>query len=152
MTKIAIPRELKPLSRSFRMFVDMMLTKLHVNRHKGFGDVPYTYLLRGLHDEMRELEEALRKDDQMAIMAEAADVANFAYLIALRATTQTRVQFREETNQDDHRPSVQDPAGPSARLGPEMGRIAKRSAPDGFGSLFSGVHAGPILGSDASEE
>ena len=152
MTKITIPSELKPLSRSFRMFVDMMLTKLHVNRHKGFGDVPYNTLLWGLHDEMKELEEALHGNDQMAVMAEAADVANFAYLIALRATTQTRVQFLEETKENVHRPSVQDPASPGARLDPKVGGIAKRPASDGFGSLFSGVHAGPILGSDASEE
>lgn len=65
-------------------FAEQMMAKLNANRHKGddwaaLGD---SRLLQLLGDEVEELAESTNGADIEAIIAEAADVANFAMMIA----------------------------------------------------------------------
>lgn len=65
-------------------FAEMMEQKLDANRHKGnregWAKIPPRELLRLLRREVRELDEAINLGGDVA--AEAADVANFAMMIA----------------------------------------------------------------------
>ena len=80
-----------------KRFLDMMRHKLDSGRHKGRvgWDRHWTNcswamqpcgvegaLMYGLRQEVRELEEALRHGKPEQIMEEAADVANFAMMVA----------------------------------------------------------------------
>jgi hypothetical protein len=63
-----------------------MRAKLEANEHKGSWRRTPTYLLmRGLRDELEELADALIANTPEAVVKEAADVANFALMIADRA-------------------------------------------------------------------
>jgi hypothetical protein len=89
-----------PLGYTVQAFAAVMQSKLAEpkNRHKGgwkgvdygpFGDgrghvwtESTEYLLRRLREEVDELEAALAGDDKDLIASEAADVGNFAMMIA----------------------------------------------------------------------
>lgn len=62
-------------------FVDSMRRKLGANDHKD-PDRSYNSLMMGLDEEVKELEAAILEGGD--ILGEAVDVANFAYLVALR--------------------------------------------------------------------
>lgn len=65
-------------------FARAMEEKLAENDHKGgWLDETFTWLLGRLEDEMRELKRAVRKGEPArTVLREAADVANFAMMIA----------------------------------------------------------------------
>ena len=60
-----------------------MLYKLEINSNKGrWQDVNTQEALEKLMEEAIELREALQTDNTVSILLEAADVANFALIIA----------------------------------------------------------------------
>lgn len=60
-----------------------MWEKLRANAHKRhWSEVSESFLYRRLLDELGELAEALGRGDGAAIQREAADVANFAMMLA----------------------------------------------------------------------
>lgn len=86
------------IPRSLLWFADAMGSRLEENQHKGgWHDETFAYLLTRLRQETRELADELKKADAMTlstvngeasrgrIAQEAADVANFAYMIAVNA-------------------------------------------------------------------
>lgn len=64
-------------------FVQLMLRKLEANAHKGRWE---NCILEDMHDklvdEVVELNDAIEDGDQEGVLLEAADVANFAMIIA----------------------------------------------------------------------
>lgn len=84
----------KSYTKKVAHFGDLMLHRLRANTHKGsWDDCDEDYLLGRLQQEMNELEAAVAPGDLgwktlrhvIAIEHEAADVANFAMMIAERA-------------------------------------------------------------------
>ena len=64
-------------------FSNLMESKLASNDHKdGWDKCTYEYLLRRLIEEVRELIEAIKLRNYQNVSKEAADVANFAMMIA----------------------------------------------------------------------
>lgn len=64
-------------------FLGEMQLKLQENSHKeGWINLHYPYLLRRIGGELAELRRAIKKGDEEEIIREAADVANFAMMIA----------------------------------------------------------------------
>lgn len=63
-------------------FANHMFTKMRQNRHKAhWSTVTNSWLLERLKEEVQELEDAMRGNSDNVPM-EAADVANFAAMIA----------------------------------------------------------------------
>lgn len=79
---------MKTYTSSVRWFEKFMLSKLRKNRHKGhWNSCAITYLLHRLNIERRELDSIYKRwlDGQATaeqVINEAADVANFAMMIA----------------------------------------------------------------------
>ena len=70
-------------SRAVEWFAGEMETKLNKNEHKGgWESSSAAYLLRRLKQEVAELENACSFRGGEAVVSEAADVANFAMMIA----------------------------------------------------------------------
>ena len=66
---------------SLAWFTNAMQTELDNNRHKGgWGSMSQKWLLRRLRQETKELERAIAEGKN--VVEEAADVANFAMMIA----------------------------------------------------------------------
>ena len=74
----------RDISTPLRLFAARMAEKLHKNDHKGTWDeLSYEYLLARLRQETGELTEAIEaRLPANDIIDEAADVANFAMMIA----------------------------------------------------------------------
>lgn len=74
-------------------FADAMLRELEINAHKGgWEHESVGWLLRRMKQEVRELDRALKKGAPMGdVISEAADVANFAMMIATNYTRQYRL-------------------------------------------------------------
>lgn len=69
-----------------RWFRQQMLGKLRINEHKGLWDAESDlYLFRRMEEEGVELLDAMDEGDLQEIIKEAADVANFAMMIATNA-------------------------------------------------------------------
>lgn len=94
--RITIPENLEPFADDLHFFVTMMLKKLNINRHKGYGNVPFVALYSGMETEIGELKEALAEREQFDVILEASDVANFAFLMAIRASQLSKIEYREE--------------------------------------------------------
>jgi hypothetical protein len=79
---IAIPKEVQQYKNDIRRFVDAMVFKLrkHANKGRWEGGNISQYVIK-LHGEVAELEVAVSERNTMEIMAEAADVANYAMII-----------------------------------------------------------------------
>lgn len=97
---IHLPKELQEiegLEADLHFFLDLMVRKLHLNRHKGFIEGKTLVTLRErLKDEMREMTEALRHESQFNAALECSDVANFAFLLAMACLHLTKDQYVEE--------------------------------------------------------
>lgn len=93
---INVPDDLAPFAVDLEYFVETMVRKLHVNRHKGTSTVPLDVLQNGLNAEVEELFNAISKESQFDVGLEACDVANFAFLIALRAWSLDKQQFERD--------------------------------------------------------
>lgn len=75
--------EMEQYAPDIQMFVGLMLEKLHKNLHKGrWENLPIAQAEVLLMGEVKELNTALRDESSDAIVREAADVANFAMIIA----------------------------------------------------------------------
>lgn len=72
-----------PLCATVQQFAAEMQNKLDENCHKGgWHDCTWHYLRKRLREETAELEIAVASRDKKRIVREAADVANFAMMIA----------------------------------------------------------------------
>lgn len=80
------PRDHVADNASVDLFALDMKRKLAANVHKKHWDeVPMIYLYQRMLEEEEELYTALKEGDIHSIIDEAADVANFAMMIADRA-------------------------------------------------------------------
>lgn len=97
---VYIPPELLEYEEDLHFFFDLMIRKLHLNRHKGFVDdkTIHTFLHR-LQDEMTELGNAIKHESQFSIALECCDTANIAFLLALCCLHQSKDKFNEERNE-----------------------------------------------------
>lgn len=94
---IHLPKELEPFEPDLKFFMDLMVRKLHINRHKGFAeDIPIAQLMRGLDGELEELGKALGSGSQFDTALEAVDIGNFAFLIAMKSWQMTKQDFKKE--------------------------------------------------------
>ncbi len=83
-------------ARSVIRFVDVMLEKLDENRHKGhWRDMSQKWLLNRLRQETGELRRAVEGGNATEIAREAADVANFAMMIADNALREEERRKRD---------------------------------------------------------
>lgn len=91
-----LPPELQPFEADLRLFIDMMVLKLRLNSAKGFAEgIHPVDMLNMLDAEFVELRKALLHESQEAVLAEAADVANFAWLTALAAIRMPKPEYKE---------------------------------------------------------
>ena len=93
---IPLPEGMEPYKDDLEYFVSTMVRKLHVNRHKGTSkELDVRGLMAGLNDEMLELAQAIRSEGQFDVPIEAADVANFAFLVSIAVWHMTRQNFED---------------------------------------------------------
>ena len=93
-----LPPELEPFAKDLQFFFSLMVKKLYVNRHKGFAEgVTLPEMFEYMKLEMWEMVEAAHKEGQFQTAMEAVDVANFAFLVSLRALMLTKPEFELET-------------------------------------------------------
>lgn len=91
---IHLPDEIAHYEGDLRFFFDLMVFKLNLNRHKGFGEgKDPTDLADRADDELTELRDACERGSQADVVMEAADVANFAWLTALCVSRMTKKEF-----------------------------------------------------------
>lgn len=80
---IRLPLECEPYKNDIRRFVNAMLYKLKINAFKGrWEQLTMSSVQAALSIEVAELNEAIEGGNTIDIMLEAADVANFALIIA----------------------------------------------------------------------
>lgn len=80
---IFIPYELEAVRPDLQRFFDAMVYKLRRNAHKGnWEDLPLDRAYKLMEGEMGELVNAVAEGNTSEIVFEAADVANFALMIA----------------------------------------------------------------------
>jgi len=92
--EIPVPKEFEPFKHDFRYFVESMVRKLHINRHKGFAENDsLESLMEIMRQEMEELTDARNNGSQSDVFFEAADVANLAFLVALKAWQMRKIDF-----------------------------------------------------------
>lgn len=91
---ISLPDELAPFEDDLEYFMNTMIRKLFINRHKGYaeGRTPAD-LFKGLQEEVAELARSLYNESQFEGAMEAIDVANMAFLVALRLWSMTKVEY-----------------------------------------------------------
>lgn len=97
---IFLPQELKDIpgfEDDLHFFIDLMVRKLHLNRHKGFVKGKTLQDLWDKHkDESQELYKALCDESQFNVALECSDSANFSFLIGLACLQMTKVEFEME--------------------------------------------------------
>lgn len=80
---VHIPPTLDSYEQDLRRFVDAMRYKLRRNAHKGrWEDMSIDEEFNLLRKEVEELRDAVRDGNMVEILLEAADVANFAMIVA----------------------------------------------------------------------
>jgi hypothetical protein len=95
--QIHLPKELKPFERHLKLFVDLMVQKLYLNRHKGFAEgADLKNVLKLLAAELLEVEEALRHKSQFEVAIEACDTANMSFILFLVTMKLNRMEFDEQ--------------------------------------------------------
>lgn len=81
--QIFVPPELKNEEADIKRFFDAMIFKLRKNADKrGFDTATVTGCVDRMNEEIDELTAAISEGNDLEIILEAADVANFALLIA----------------------------------------------------------------------
>ena len=81
--QIAVPTSIQNLEPELRRFVEAMVVKLRMNRHKGkWEGLDLRTILGLLRAEVDELNAAIESGNQVEMLLEAADVANFAMIAA----------------------------------------------------------------------
>lgn len=80
---IKLPPEVEQYEHDIRRFVDAMVYKLRIHHKKGrWEDMPIEKAQELLVGEIRELQGAVAGGNLVEILTEAADVANYAMIIA----------------------------------------------------------------------
>ncbi len=98
--EIHLPEEIKHYEPELRFFFDNMVRKLHVNRHKGFGDGKTIKIMKSqLWGEMSELDDAMEDEGQFEAFMECVDVANQSWLLGMIMLRQTKKEFEEQRNE-----------------------------------------------------
>lgn len=101
---IPVPAEMAEYEDDLRYFFETMVRKLFTNRAKGFNkSFDMNALIGGMRGEILEIEKALDEEGQFDVAVEAADAANFAFLIGLASLHMTRGQFEEQRKHLLHR-------------------------------------------------
>lgn len=81
--EINLPPSIENLERPLKSFFEAMVYKLHKNAHKGrWEHIGIGDAFQGMAGESEELNEAIGRRSNIEIVLEAADVANFAMIIA----------------------------------------------------------------------
>lgn len=94
--EVPLTPELEPFKDDLSYFFETMVRKLHCSRHKGFAEkLSIMDLMGGLGGETDELIEAIRSESQFNTSTEAADVANMAFLIAMKVWQMTKEEYKE---------------------------------------------------------
>lgn len=89
--QVPLPQSVEPYRHELEDFFRLMVRKLHANRHKGFTkNMDVRVLLGLLRIEVAELQGA---GSQIEAVGEAADIANFALLLAITFWDMTRTDF-----------------------------------------------------------
>lgn len=74
---------IEPFSNDLKRFIHAMEYKLRLNAHKGrWEDLDIDEALKKLSSEVEELRGAIKLGNTMEIILEAADIANFAMIVA----------------------------------------------------------------------
>ena len=85
--QISIHPKIADLEPRIKLFVEAMVYKLYKNADKGaWEDLDIDDAFARLREETVELEEAIDRSSNIEIMMEAADIANFAMIVADIAT------------------------------------------------------------------
>ena len=85
--------EVRDELNAIERFNKVMLEKLRENSNKPhWSTLSYEEAYDGLMGEVTELRDAIYSEDYQEVAREAADVANFAMFIALRAVGQAEVE------------------------------------------------------------
>ncbi len=87
LLKLYIDPKIEDLTPRLKLFFEAMLYKLTRNAHKGrWEELDLDSSLIRLHEEASELSVAINCGSNVEILMEAADVANFAMILADIAT------------------------------------------------------------------
>lgn len=98
--KIHIPPEIAQHEPELQFFFDLMVRKLHINRHKGFVEGRGLLdILKMLQDEVAELRYAIENESQFDVALESVDVANMAFLLASICLHAPKDQYKEYQNE-----------------------------------------------------
>lgn len=94
---VTIPDDIAHYAGDLRYFMDSMVRKLHVSRHKGFAEgMSVDDVLRGCNREENEFIEAVRKSEpQFNAYMEAVDTANMWFIMALVVSRMTKPEWME---------------------------------------------------------
>lgn len=80
---VEMPDEMAMYAEDIQEFVGLMVHKLHKNMHKGrWEELSLASAYMALMEESDELHRAIREQNTDEAYLEAADVANFAMIIA----------------------------------------------------------------------
>jgi len=98
--EIHLPDEIEHYEPELRLFFDLMVTKLHLNRFKGYIEgKTLDELYRAFTSEVGELEEAHENrgnHSQFDYALECVDVSNQAFLLALAVLRKTKQGYESE--------------------------------------------------------
>jgi hypothetical protein len=80
---VVVPEGTEQYANDIRRFVDAMLYKMAMHRNKGrWQDASLPGVMSALEGEVKELYEAIANGNTVEVMLEAADVANYAMIVA----------------------------------------------------------------------
>lgn len=80
---VNIPMGLEDQKPQIQRFFDAMIFKLNKNSHKGAWEgIGFDHARKRLNDEVEELDAAMSDGNVIEVILEAADVANFALILA----------------------------------------------------------------------
>lgn len=98
--EVHLPDEITHYEPELRLFFDLMITKLNLNRTKGFIEgKTLNQLYKAFLSEVSELEEAHEKRggfSQFDYSLECVDVSNQAFLLALAVLRKTKQEYESE--------------------------------------------------------
>lgn len=94
---VNIPDSIKEYEPELRFFIDTMIQKLNINRHKGFCDHSTVEELVNLtRRELDEMQQAFDDESQFNFFLECVDVSNMAWLTGLKALRMTKDEWEEQ--------------------------------------------------------
>lgn len=99
--EVFLPSELQEFEGDLRLFFDTMVLKLRLNKEKGFAEGQHPMeMFNQMEVETKEMRDALLHESQEQVLAEAADVANLAWLSALAAIRMDKSKFKKYQNRN----------------------------------------------------